>query len=172
MDGSNSILNVLFFLALTLVTGETGRHLLSQTAVQDYLPDQAQLTTYGLTTIRILIGLTFVVHGLRKVVKGPENWNWMGSQMKNFGINSPTLFMIFGISAALAEFGGGLALTFGYQTQLFSALLAFTMLVAVVYHLTEGDGWNKVSFPLSLIAVFIGLILTGSGPYSFDAQRT
>tara|TARA_R100001163_G_C5061930_1_gene198903 strand:- start:1246 stop:1563 length:318 start_codon:yes stop_codon:yes gene_type:complete len=92
---------------------------------------------------------------------------WMGKQMKNLGINWG--FILWGILAALAEFGGGISLTLGFGTRFYSLLLAITMLVAVIHHIKKGDPWGYISFPLGLMIVFIGLVISGSGPYSIDS---
>lgn len=129
--------------------------------------NQNQLNIYALTLIRILTGLTFIKHGHRKIMRGPDEWIWMGKQMKNFGITGGYLY--WGLLAILAEFGGGLALTLGYGTRFYSFLLVITMLVAMVHHIMKGDSWGYISFPLGLMIVFLGLFLAGSGPYSLDA---
>jgi len=48
----------------------------------------------ALSVIRILTGLTFIVHGWGKVTGGIENWTWMGSQMQNFGFVLWGLFQL------------------------------------------------------------------------------
>jgi len=63
--------------------------------------------------------------------------------------------------SAYAEFGGGIALTLGWNVKFHSLLLAGTMLVAVVYHIAKGDAWGAISFPLGLLAVFLGLMISG-----------
>jgi putative oxidoreductase len=113
----------------------------------------------ALALIQILTGITFIVHGWRKVTGGLENWTWMGSQMQNFGIGFG--FVIWGLLAAYAEFGGGIALTLGWNVRFHSFLLAGTMFVAMVYHIAQGDPWTKISFPLGLMVVFLGLMISG-----------
>ena len=109
----------------------------------------------ALAFIQVLTGITFIVHGLGKVTVGVENWSWMGSQMQNFGIGFG--FVLWGLLAAYAEFGGGIALTLGWNVRFHSFLLAGTMLVATVYHIMKGDPWTKISFPLGLIVCLFGI---------------
>lgn len=120
----------------------------------------------GLLILRIVIGVSFLIHGYPKITGGPDKWMWLGQQMGNLGI---TFFPVFwGFCAAVAEFFGGLFLIFGLGTRLMSAGLAFTMIVATVFHITSGDPIGKIFYPVELLSVFIFLILAGAGKFSFD----
>ncbi|HRN78541.1 MAG TPA: DoxX family protein [Candidatus Dependentiae bacterium] len=120
----------------------------------------------GLCVIRIAIGLIFVKHGSLKIARGMQELAWTGEQMKYLGITFAPLF--WGIMAMLAEFVGGVCLTLGLGTRLVSPFLAFTMLVAVLYHVGKRDPWGYISHPLALLFVFVGLTIAGSGTYSLD----
>lgn len=138
-------------------------HLLRMLAI-----DNQWVITVGLTIIRVGMGLLFVTHGWKKVIGGYETWLWMGQQMQHLGIFFFPLF--WGICAMLAEFVGGIMLTFGLGTRYAALFMAFTMFVAVVMHIQKGDSWGYISFPLSQMIILIGLFFAGSGPYSFDAR--
>jgi putative oxidoreductase len=47
-------------------------------------------------------------------------------------------------------------------------LIAFTMFVAMLLHLTNMDPWLKVAYPMELLFVFAGLFLIGPGRFSLD----
>jgi putative oxidoreductase len=112
-----------------------------------------------------------VFHGYGKVTGGPEMWARLGGSMQNLGIGfAPTLW---GFMAAFAEFFGSILLILGVLFRPAAALLAFTMFVAIVRHLSlpagePGAGWMGASHALELFAVFVGLLLAGPGRYSFQ----
>jgi putative oxidoreductase len=126
-----------------------------------------QYLELGYTFIRVAIGSIFVIHGWGKLSGGVQTWQWMGSQMSHLGITFLPTF--WGFMAMLTEFVGGFLLIVGLGTRLISLMLAFVMLVAISYHVSKGDGFNDVwSHPFTLLFVFIGLVLAGSGRYSLD----
>lgn len=122
---------------------------------------------FGLLLIRLGIGIAFtLVHGWGKFFGGPERWLKLGEAMGNLGITFMPVF--WGFMAALTEFGGGVLLILGLFTRTTSAFMAFTMFVATVMHLSKLDPWNKVIYPIEMLAVFLGLIFLGAGKYSLD----
>ncbi len=125
-----------------------------------------ELINLGLAIIRIGIGLLFIGHGYLKLMKGPSEWRWLGEQMGNLGIKFSPVF--WGICAMMSELLGGICLVLGLGTRIAAAFMAFTMFVAVVYHVKKGDSYGYISFPLSQLVIFIGLIITGSGIFSLD----
>lgn len=120
----------------------------------------------GLLFIRMGIGLIFVIHGFMKLAGGPQKWIWLGSQLVPFGI--AFLPVIWGFIAANAEFIGGLCLIFGLGTRIATLFIACTMIVALMYHLNNGDSWTIYSYALSMLVVMIGLFLSGPSKYSLD----
>lgn len=120
----------------------------------------------GLLFIRMGIGLIFVVHGFLKLTGGPEKWIWLGQQLAPFGITF--LPVVWGFIAANTEFLGGLCLIFGLATRLATLFIACVMIVALVYHLKNGDSWTVYSYALAMLIVMIGLLLSGPSRYSLD----
>ncbi len=121
----------------------------------------------GILIIRVGIGISFVlVHGVQKLTGGVERWTSLGKTMSNLGIDFFPAF--WGFMAAFAETFGALFLIIGlfYRPAVF--LLAFTMLVAMITHLSKLDPWTKVAYPLELMFVFIGLFFIGPGRFSLD----
>lgn len=124
---------------------------------------------HGLLLARVGLGLMMIiVHGAPKLFGGPEVWAMVGGSMANFGIDFAPTF--WGFCAAMAEFGGGIALILGVAVRPASAGLAFTMLVAAVMHLAAGEGLKGASHPVEVGVVFLGLILMGGGRFSLDAK--
>jgi putative oxidoreductase len=115
--------------------------------------------------LRILLGISFFVHGLVKFQGGIENIvGWFGS------IGLPG-FLAYGV--ALLEVMGGIALVVGLGTRIVSALFALLMIGAILkVKLAVGFLGNgqMAGYELDLaflaIAVFIGI--NGNKIYSLD----
>ncbi|ERJ58605.1 DoxX family protein [Sphingobacterium paucimobilis] len=123
----------------------------------------------GLLILRATIGICMLtLHGLPKLMGGPDMWNKVGLAMGNLGIN---FFPIaWGFSAAIVESLCSLFIVIGLWTRQNSILLAFTMLTATITHLSQGDGFNTASHAIELMSVFIALSLIGPGKYSVDKR--
>jgi len=115
----------------------------------------------GLLILRLVVGTAFILHGLPKI-RNPMHW--MGDKV------SPVLQA----AAAVAEFGGGIALFVGFLTPIAAALIAVDMIFALaLVHLPKGDkfvnpGGGTFELPLVYLALMIGLIATGPGRFSVD----
>lgn len=123
----------------------------------------------GLLIIRLAVGASVAIfHGYGKLAGGPANWAKVGSNMKNLGITfTPE---IWGLAAASSEFFGSILIALGLLFRPAAAVLGFTMLVASLRHLNlpagePNSGWNGASHALELLAVYVGLILTGPGKF-------
>ncbi|GAA4705818.1 DoxX family protein [Brevibacillus fulvus] len=124
----------------------------------------------GLLIIRLVIGLTFAAHGTQKL------FGWFGGHgvkgtagfFESIGIKPGAAMAIL---AGLGELAGGLFFAAGFLTPLASLLIVVPMLVAIFtvhgkngYLATGGYEYN-----LALIAIAVGIALTGPGAYSLDA---
>lgn len=126
---------------------------------------------FGLLLIRLVVGLVFVAHGAQKLYGwfggyGPKG---TGGWMESIGIKP-------GVAAAVAagfvEFFGGAAFAAGLFTPVVAILLVIVMVVAIVKVHAQNGFWNTENgyeFNLVLIAILIGVALTGAGEYSLDA---
>ncbi len=126
---------------------------------------------YGLLLLRILPGIVFLFHGSQKLfgafggygIKGTAGW------MESIGIPFPTLSTIM---AGGTEFLGGIAFLTGIGTRLFSAPVAFAMLVgAFTAHTGFDVQKGGMEYPLVLAAVALSLGLTGPGRLSLGSGR-
>jgi putative oxidoreductase len=70
--------------------------------------------------------------------------------------------------AGSAEFFGGIALILGILTRPTTAVLAFTMLVALIFHLNKGDKFIAYSHAVESGILFLSLLITGPGKFSID----
>ena len=120
----------------------------------------------GLLILRIGIGIIFFFHGLPKLMGGVESWTQLGSTMSIVGINFAPAF--WGFMAAFAEVVGGIFIVFGLLHRPMALMLIFTMIVALLMHVTAGDPFGVYSNSLKALVVFVALLVTGPGKYSFD----
>lgn len=124
----------------------------------------------ALLILRVGFGIIFMLHGWPKITAGVETWSGLGSTMAIVGLDfAPALW---GFLAALAEFGGGILLVFGFLTRPVAALMLITMLMAVLMHSTQGDGLTTILHPLKGLVVFVTLLYSGAGKYSADNKLT
>lgn len=127
---------------------------------------------FGLTVLRVLVGITFMAHGSQKL------FGWFGGYglagvaqwMESIGL-APGYLMA--LMAGSAEFFGGLALVIGLLVRPASAVLAFTMLVAI-FSVHIGNGFfmanNGYEFALALLAATLALLVEGAGRLSLDQR--
>ena len=97
----------------------------------------------GLLFLRVGLGSMMITHGWGKLMGGPELWEKLGGAMAHLGLDFAPTF--WGFAAAATETFGALFLILGVLTRVQAGLLAFTMLVAAVMHLSAGDGLGGAS---------------------------
>ncbi|MGG4105400.1 DoxX family protein [Paenibacillus lautus] len=125
----------------------------------------------GLLLLRLVVGLSFMAHGAQKLFGwfggyGPKG---TGGWMESVGIKPGVAIAVL---SGLMELVGGLLFAVGFLTVLGAALITLTMLGAIVKVHGRNGYWstaNGYEYNLLLIAVAVGLALTGAGAYSLDA---
>lgn len=122
----------------------------------------------GLLLIRLGLGVMFIMHGYPKIAGGPEMWKGVGGAMGAVGITF--LPVVWGFLAAIAEAVGGLFFLLGLFFRPTALVLAFTMLIAALFHLGKGDGLMGASHAVEIGVVFLGLAFVGPGKYSVDKR--
>jgi putative oxidoreductase len=121
----------------------------------------------GLLIIRLGLGIAFIaIHGYGKLTGGPELWGKLGGAMKNLGITFYPEF--WGFMSMFAEFFVPFFLIAGFLYRPAVFLMAFTMFVAMLNHLSRLDPWGRIAPAMELMIVFIGLFFLGAGKYSVD----
>ena len=120
----------------------------------------------ALLILRLVIGISFAVHGYPKISAGVEMWTKLGGAMSHIGIELIPVF--WGFWAAFFEFFGGIFLILGVATRFASVGMAFTMFIAAMLHFSNGDPINRILHPLELMAVGVFFLLSGPGRYSID----
>lgn len=116
----------------------------------------------GLLAARILMTILFITAGWGKIT------GYAGTQQYMEAMGVPGFMLPLVI---LLEFGGGLAIMFGFLTR-FTALFTagFTILTAFLFHSNFAEGVNQLMFMknLSIAGGFLVLSLVGPGAYSID----
>ncbi len=116
----------------------------------------------GLLLARILMPILFITACWGKIT------GYAGTQqyMESMGVPGFMLPLVI-----LLEFGGSLAILFGFLTR-FTALFtaAFTVLTAFLFHSNFAEGVNQLMFMknLSIVGGFLVMGLVGPGAYSID----
>lgn len=122
---------------------------------------------FGLLVMRLGLGVAFIAHGWPKMSGGPEAWAGYGARMAaSTGIDFLPEF--WGFMAAFAELGGGILLLLGLLTRPALFLMLCTMVVAALWHYTNGDGFKGYSHAMEAAFTFFGLFFVGPGKYSVD----
>lgn len=122
----------------------------------------------GLLVIRVVIGLLFIGHGAQKLFGwfggyGPKG---TGGWMDSIGIK-PGVAMA--VVSGLMELMGGLSFGIGLFAEVGAALIALTMLGAIVKVHGKNGIWstaNGYEYPLVVLAVVIGVAFAGAGAYA------
>ncbi|WLG97403.1 DoxX family protein [Pseudomonas sp. FP198] len=125
---------------------------------------------YGLTVLRIVVGVIFAAHGSQKLfglfggygLAGTAQW------MESIGLTPGYLMATL---AGGTEFFAGLALIIGLLTRPAALGLAFLSLVAI-FSVHIGNGLfmanNGYEFALALLAGSIAVLIEGAGKLSAD----
>jgi len=127
----------------------------------------------GLLILRVLIGLSFLAHGLPKLTAGPDLWIKLGKSMEFVGVGAYPIF--WGLMASLTESVGGFLLLIGFCFRPACLFLLINMTVATIMHFNTTPGglmekWFVASHAIELGSVFLSLLLIGPGRYSVDRE--
>lgn len=130
--------------------------------------DSPKVRDLGLLVIRLALAMVMMYHGSQKLF-GLFGGNGLTATLSGFesGLGIPPWL---GILAVISEFFGGLGIAVGLLTRVAAFGVIVTMGVAAWTHLSKGDPWNKVEFPLMLALVAVGILLTGAGSYGLDGK--
>jgi putative oxidoreductase len=128
-----------------------------------------RLPTYpdvALLAIRVILFISFLLHGLMKYNMGLSN---VGESFAKMGIPLGTLA---GPGVTLLEIVGSVALLLGIGTRVVAALLVCDMLGAITFvHAKNGYmGEGGMELVALLGTMALALALAGAGRYSLDAR--
>ena len=129
----------------------------------------------GVLIIRLGIGGSMLIfHGYGKITGGAVLWEKLGSNMSTIGINFYPVF--WGFMAAFSESICSVLIMTGLLFRPATVLLAVTMIVAILRHLTlpegtAGAGWSGASHALELLVIYTGLFFLGPGRFRLTATK-
>jgi putative oxidoreductase len=124
-----------------------------------------QTTRYGITLLRLSLGLMFAAHGLLKVLV--FTLPGTAGYFESVGFPGFLAYIV-----APAEVIAGVALLIGFRTRTVAALMIPLLLGATLVHL--GNGWvfsapkGGWEYPLYLVVAALAQSLLGSGALAFD----
>ncbi|HEX8833440.1 MAG TPA: DoxX family protein [Abditibacteriaceae bacterium] len=118
---------------------------------------------WGLLALRVVFGGALTLHGMQKMA---SPFGWMGPDAPVPGF--------FQFLAFLSEFGGGLALLFGFVTPLAALGVLSTMAVAIMtahaaHPWVGAPGAPSKESAVGYLAFALVLLLAGPGKLSLDA---
>jgi len=118
----------------------------------------------SLLIIRMILGITFLFHGIAKFQMGLGN---VAGWFESIGIMG-----FLGYPVAFIELLGGIALILGIGTRIISALIGFILLVAILtvklpigFIGAEGTGYE---LDIALLSMAAALVISGSKLMSLD----
>jgi putative oxidoreductase len=120
----------------------------------------------ALLVIRLILGLSFWLHGMMKYNMGLSN---VGESFGKMGIPMGSLA---GPAITLLEMIGAIALVLGIGTRIFAALLVCDMLGAIAFvHGKNGyTGQGGMELVALLGTLALTLVLCGAGRFSLDSR--
>ncbi|MBS0849196.1 DoxX family protein [Citrobacter sp. JGM124] len=121
-----------------------------------------KLENVGVLVARILMPILFITAGWGKIT------GYAGTQqyMDAMGVPGAMLPLVI-----LLEFGGGLAILFGFLTRTTAIITAvFTLLTAFLFHSNFAEGVNSIMFMknMTIAGGYLLLALMGPGAISID----
>ncbi|WP_223589552.1 DoxX family protein [Pseudomonas sp. A-R-19] len=125
---------------------------------------------YGLTVLRIVVGIVFAAHGSQKLFGAFGGYGLAGTAqyMESLGLTPGYLMATL---AGGTEFFAGLALIIGLLVRPAALGLIFLSLVAIfTVHISHGlfMANNGYEFALALLGGSIAVLIEGAGKFSAD----
>ncbi|MBS4179584.1 DoxX family protein [Lederbergia citrea] len=118
----------------------------------------------SLLILRLVLGITFLVHGIAKFQMGLGN---VAGWFESIGIMG-----FLGYVVAFIELIGGIALILGFGTKIISTLIAFVMIGAIfTAKLSAGFMGSEAAgyeLDLALLSMAVVLLISGSRLFALD----
>jgi putative oxidoreductase len=120
---------------------------------------------WGVTVVRISMGLIFLVHGAQKFMGGIGG---VAGYFAKVGVPMPELMAP---AIATLELVGGILLILGLATRWVGLLLALEMVVTGFWVQIPSKGWNASDLDRILLTTGLLLFLAGPGRAAIDQLR-
>ena len=108
----------------------------------------------------------YLNHGQSKLLGGVDRWYGLGGALTNL-IGLESLRTFFGLMASLSESIFALFIVVGLLTRISSSLLGFTMFIATLRHVLDGD---LPEMAILYLVFCILMLVSGPGKYSLDKR--
>ncbi|WP_332696134.1 DoxX family protein [Halalkalibacter lacteus] len=118
----------------------------------------------GLFIVRVVVGITFMLHGLDKFQTGIGN---IAGWFDSVGLPGFLAYII-----AVIELVGGIAMILGIGTRIVGGLFALVMVGAIVTVKLPAGFLGGFELDVILLAVSIQLAMSGSSIFSLDQVLT
>ncbi|MGA2905471.1 MAG: DoxX family protein [Candidatus Korobacteraceae bacterium] len=131
---------------------------------------------FTFTVARLVLGVTFFLHGAQKVLGWFDGAGFHGSTGSLLQMGIPEPLAVFAIAV---EFFGGLGLILGLFTRIAALGIIANMLVAITrvhsdngFFMNWSGGQNGEGFEYHLLAIGLAVVLLikGSGAFSIDER--
>jgi len=122
----------------------------------------------AMLAVRLIVGLAIAAHGSQKLFGwfGGYGLKGTGGFFEGLGFRPGTLFAF---AAGLGEFAGGVLIALGFLGPVGAALVASTMLVAIVaVHWSNGFFQSNNGYELALMYATAAMTIAFAGPGSFS----
>ncbi len=126
---------------------------------------ESKMKHIGLVALRLAVGIVFIYHGWMKL-NGIEGTTGM---MQGIGLPMPVFFAWL---VALVEFIGGFAIILGLFNRIVTALLATTMVVALLTVHTKMPYGGATELPIVLLGALIALHTVGAGKFALMGRKS
>jgi len=122
----------------------------------------------GLLAVRLVFGLTFAAHGTQKLFGwfGGYGIEGTGGFFESVGIKPGKPMVVL---AGISEIAGGLLFALGLFIPVAAILIVSAMLVAIIKVTGKNGYWitaEGYEYSVAIIAVAVGVALTGPGAYA------
>lgn len=119
----------------------------------------------GILLLRIFTG-SRLLYG---VVDNMINWRNMmefSYYLQSFGFPFPTINALLSV---YIQFLAAISILFGYRFRIFSALMIFNFLIALIFvHIPLKDTVEEMTPALAILFVNLSFVFTGAGKFSLD----
>jgi len=125
---------------------------------------------FGVFILRASLGALFAAHGFPLFISGPNAWRRIGEVVNLTQIDTPYLYVYFGLASVMIQAFGGLALIAGLFTRGVAILQTIVLGFAVAMAYQRGESiLHQLVYAQITLACF-SLAFIGPGRFSLDRR--